>query len=369
MSYKVCIYAICKNEAKFVEKWLENMSEANYIVVLDTGSTDETYELLKNDPRVTRVEQEVINPWRFDVARNRSMELVPEDADILVCTDFDELFEPGWAQILRDNWNPAEHNRAHYLYIWGHNENGEPQDTFIYDKIHTRDFYWKYPVHEVLWQEEEIEPQFLELADSVVLHHWQDKEKSRQSYDSLLKLACEENPEDSHIHFLYAREKLINKKYDEAIDLYQEVLKMPDIKAPNKQLVLLDAHYQLAQALFEVGSYWEVISYCQDFIYLDKTYRDPYFLMSEAFLSLTLDTLAEATAEAGFKYGIKHNDWVETSNSWLGWGNDILARAKYRLGHLDESIQHYKIAVSHEPNDIQLLKNYIAALEEAHNKN
>ena len=31
------------------------------------------------------------------------MELVPEDADILVCTDFDELFEPGWAQILRDN--------------------------------------------------------------------------------------------------------------------------------------------------------------------------------------------------------------------------------------------------------------------------
>lgn len=37
--------------------------------------------------------------------------------------------------------------------------------------------------------------------------------------------------------------------------------------------------------------------------------------MSEAFLSLTLDTLAEATTEAGFKYGIKHNDWVETSNS------------------------------------------------------
>lgn len=85
-----------------------------------------------------------------------------------------------------------------------------------------------------MWQEEEIEPQFLELTDSVVLHHWQDKEKNRQSYDSLLKLACEENPEDSHIHFLYAREKLINKKYDEAIDLYQEVLKMPDIKAPNK---------------------------------------------------------------------------------------------------------------------------------------
>lgn len=79
------------------------MSEADYIVVLDTGSTDGTYEALQTDPRVTLVQQEIISPWRFDVARNRSMELIPEDANILVCTDFDELFEPGWAQVLRDN--------------------------------------------------------------------------------------------------------------------------------------------------------------------------------------------------------------------------------------------------------------------------
>jgi hypothetical protein len=32
------------------------MSEADYIVVLDTGSDDNTFELLKNDPRVYRVE-------------------------------------------------------------------------------------------------------------------------------------------------------------------------------------------------------------------------------------------------------------------------------------------------------------------------
>ena len=39
---KICVYAICKNEEKFVDKWLESMSEADYIVVLDTGSTDNT---------------------------------------------------------------------------------------------------------------------------------------------------------------------------------------------------------------------------------------------------------------------------------------------------------------------------------------
>ena len=100
---KICVYAICKNEEKFVDRWLESMSEADYIVVLDTGSTDNTYNLLKNDSRVTKVEQKEINPWRFDVARNESMKLIPDDANILVCTDFDELFTPGWGNILREH--------------------------------------------------------------------------------------------------------------------------------------------------------------------------------------------------------------------------------------------------------------------------
>ena len=55
MNKKICVYAICKNEIKFIDKWLDNMSEADYIVVLDTGSTDGTYEKLKEDSRVTVV--------------------------------------------------------------------------------------------------------------------------------------------------------------------------------------------------------------------------------------------------------------------------------------------------------------------------
>ena len=50
MKNKICVYAICKNEMKFIDKWIESMSEADYIVVLDTGSTDGTFEKLQNDP-------------------------------------------------------------------------------------------------------------------------------------------------------------------------------------------------------------------------------------------------------------------------------------------------------------------------------
>ena len=45
--YKVCVYAICKDEEKFVERWVNSMKEADEIYVLDTGSTDNTVKELR----------------------------------------------------------------------------------------------------------------------------------------------------------------------------------------------------------------------------------------------------------------------------------------------------------------------------------
>ena len=47
--YKVCVYAICKNEEKFVDRWFNSMKEADEIYVLDTGSIDNTVNLLSKN--------------------------------------------------------------------------------------------------------------------------------------------------------------------------------------------------------------------------------------------------------------------------------------------------------------------------------
>ena len=46
---KICVYAIAKNEEQFVPKWVDSMQEADGIYVLDTGSTDHTAELLREN--------------------------------------------------------------------------------------------------------------------------------------------------------------------------------------------------------------------------------------------------------------------------------------------------------------------------------
>ena len=63
---RIAVYAICKNESQFVDRWMDSMSEADQVVVLDTGSTDDTVERLKK--RGAQVTVELISPWRFDVA-------------------------------------------------------------------------------------------------------------------------------------------------------------------------------------------------------------------------------------------------------------------------------------------------------------
>ena len=94
----VVVYAIAKNEEKFAKRWMASMGEADRVVVLDTGSTDRTVPLLRElGAEVTAGE---IVPWRFDAARNAALELVPEEADICVCTDLDEVFRPGWRKAL-----------------------------------------------------------------------------------------------------------------------------------------------------------------------------------------------------------------------------------------------------------------------------
>ena len=65
---KIAVYTITKNEEQFIKRWADSCVDADYRLVVDTGSTDDTiYEALANGCEVTTI---TINPWRFDDARN-----------------------------------------------------------------------------------------------------------------------------------------------------------------------------------------------------------------------------------------------------------------------------------------------------------
>ena len=218
--YKICVYAICKNEEKFVKRWVSSMKVADEIYVLDTGSTDNTVKLLKEQG--VNVSIELISPWRFDVARNKSLELVPNDTDICICTDLDEVFEKGWREKLENSY--INGYRVNYTYNWHINEDGKPDVTFLLNKIHPRTGYsWTHPVHEVLVSN--IEEKSLNITD-IVLNHYPDNSKSRGSYLELLELSVlEDSEDDRNMHYL-GREYMYYRRWEDCINILKKHLNL-----------------------------------------------------------------------------------------------------------------------------------------------
>ena len=217
---KICVYAISKNEEKFARRWYESMKEADEVYVLDTGSTDNTVSILEE--LGAHVKVEVVTPWRFDVARNKSLELVPEDCDICVCTDLDEVLVPGWREKLEKAWTPGT-TRCQYMYYWSLDQDDQPIVSFFLNQAHCRHGYrWTHPVHEVL--EYTLGDEVVVSCPDVILKHYPDATKSRSSYLPLLELSVREDPDDDrNMHYL-GREYMYYEKWDKAIETLKKHL-------------------------------------------------------------------------------------------------------------------------------------------------
>ena len=226
--WKICVYAICKNEEQFVDRWMDSMGEADRVVVLDTGSTDATVERLR--ARGAEVTVEEIRPWRFDTARNRSLELVPEETDICVCTDLDEVLQPGWREKLEAAWRPGA-GQATYRYTWSFRPDGSEGVVFWYEKVHARRGYrWVHPVHEVLHWVGEGRPGPTVTVEGMQLDHHPDPAKSRGQYLPLLELAVAEEPEDDRCTHYLGREYLFHGMWDKCIETLRRHLAMPSAR-------------------------------------------------------------------------------------------------------------------------------------------
>jgi hypothetical protein len=198
---KIAVYAISKNEEQFVERFLESAKEADLIMIGDTGSTDDTIkktvEMMNRGFKISCFKMSV-SPWRFDIARNTVLALIPDDMDVCVSLDMDEVLQPGWREEIEKAWVPGT-TRLQYLFNWG-----GPAE-FIYDKIHARKGYrWVNPCHEFPTPYG-IEEKYARLEKLLVVH-LPDPTKSRGQYLPMLEMSVQEDPHDPRNGFYYARE-------------------------------------------------------------------------------------------------------------------------------------------------------------------
>lgn len=346
---KIVVYAISKNEEKFVDRWVNSMKEADAIYVLDTGSTDNTVKMLKNN-NVNVVVKE-INPWRFDEARNASLDIIPDEFDIYVCTDLDEVLLPGWRKKLEENWKKNT-TRAKYTYNWKLDDNNNPIISFYSDKIHIRKNYiWSHPVHEVL-QYNGIENYV--VIDDLILNHYPDIYKSRASYLPLLELSVKENPnDDRNMHYL-GREYMYYEKWNECIDTLIKHLNLPTALWKDERCASMRF---IARSYKNLNRIEEARMWLKKAINETPYLRDPWVELG--FLEYENNNFNEAIfyLEEALKIKTHEKTYINEIFTWNETPYDVLAICYFNISNFKKSLENINLALAINPNDDRLIKN------------
>ena len=323
---KIHTYCIGGNEDKFIVRFLNNMKEAGCesLSILCTKSEDGMWEHLvqiKETDEYWRerliIKYQEIKPWRFDVARNESIKLIPEDADYWYCIDEDEMLTPGFfsqvkKRIFELGYIPK---RMYYKYAWSHLPDGTPDRVFPYDKLSSPHHIWRYPVHEALILDPAYEdvygpPVNIDDMETIWLHHWPDPTKSRGSYLGLLRLRAEEYPDDLYGLFYLAREENFAGNHDKSMAVFNSLFERLNRPGVNDDYMMRPTTaLALAEEYSKLHMVPEAEFYFKRAIELDEHIIDSYVRYSQwlAYQGRPGDALS--VLQKGKKNGRLHQDW------------------------------------------------------------
>lgn len=345
---KIAVYTIALNEEKHVSRWFESAKEADLLLIADTGSTDKTKEIAKS--LGIEVHDVSVSPWRFDVARNMSLDLIPEDFDICIQLDMDEVLSKGWRPKLEEAWKSGNQWPI-YRHVTSRTIEGKPYSYQHYFKIHPRKgMFWKYPIHEVVTPKDgqSFKREFIDVE----VDHIKDLSKSRTSYLALLELAVQEMPRDWRMWHYLNREYYYNQNWHRVLQTASQGLEIPhgwNVERASTCMWASDAAHRLGypdwamqwadRATKEAPEFYEAWHWHAHIAHLQSRWKECF----------------ESSARILF-LDRQHHHLVKPS-VWEFQGYDLLALSAHKLGKNDKAVKYGQLAVEGSPNDERLRRN------------
>ena len=333
---RICVYTILKSEMKFIDRFLESVKDACGIYLLDTGSTDGSYEYLCELAEKPEwkgklfVEQKIYKPFRFDVSRTDNMRMIPppEEGGPHCCfqVDLDEVLSPGWLpDFQKVCFEHPDFDRLNYLYAWNHDEDGNPGRVFYYNKFHHNHIGYATirPVHEFIeWVSEEPCPfhgSYRVSDTKIYKHHYPDQTKSRSSYLPLLELRAKENPDELTGLCYLLREYQFNNRYDDSLKVAITVYIKAQKWARNETGLLCNIAKELAVDFDKVGCADEAEFFYKKALEYEPRLKDSYMQYGQllAYHGRPLEALK--VLEESKQKARRLYDWRELDYMWSEW--------------------------------------------------
>lgn len=237
---------IAKNEETCILECLDSVSEADEIVVYDTGSTDQTKDLVRsfNHPNVKLVD----GVWDDHFAKARNAALDEATGDWCLIIDCDEVVEPGTIQALKNQIGELQEGQA-TLRFECRPKTGEGVHHMV--RAHARLPYirWEGRVHEALNVDDRI------LCPGAVLRYGYSPAHN-QDPDRVLRLLlkdvfdCSMRGVDTGTRTLYylGREYWYRSQFRKAAEVFEQRVQNVGLRSE-----CADAWIYLARCYWQMG--------------------------------------------------------------------------------------------------------------------
>ena len=343
---KIAVSAISKNESQFVERFCKSALDADLILIADTGSTDGTAELAAAQPK-TVVHDICVSPWRFDIARDAALALLPRDIDIVISLDLDEVLEPGWREEIERVWVPGT-TRLRYKFDWGCGI------SFYYEKIFARHgYHWHHPVHEYPRADGRITEVYATTNKLLVSHH-PDPTKSRGQYLDLLRLAVKEDPHCPRNAFYFARELTFYNMWGEAVVALHKYLDNPQATWQNERCYAMRLLGKAYDALQQPDTAWQ---WYQAAANEAPNTREPWHDLAQAAYRRGNWQACLTAATKGISITDKQLVYTCDPRVWEEPLYDLASIAAWNLGDKAKALDYCATAAKMAPADARIAAN------------
>jgi glycosyltransferase involved in cell wall biosynthesis len=342
---------------------------ADGVFVADTGSTDKSVELLQSLgatvspitldwsdwPLITSTEEwrkRLGRPWRFDVARNKSLKMVPDDYDVCICLDLDEILIDGWRSCIEKVWNGTA-SRLRYHYTWSWKAPGVPDLIYWADKIHARHNYeWRHPVHEVMYRTNDKHE--TQVWCDLRVEHYPDSTKSRGQYFPLLEASVTEHPDNDRNAYYLGREYFFYGRHDDSIKELKRHLSLPSAQWKAERAASMR---YIAKCYAAKDDKDEQLTYIRHACAEAPCEREPWLELSQFFHDQRDHLGCYYAAKQALKIETRPPVYMTEAFAWSEKPYDLAGVAACYLGLLDESRKLLVEAWRRTPNDERLINN------------
>ena len=219
----ISLCMIVRNEHRHLARCLESAAAAvDEIVIVDTGSTDDTREIARG---FTDKVYDFV--WQDDFALARNYAFSKAIKDFLFWMDADDVLEPQDAQRLIALKRTIGQNADVVMlpYYVGINARGEPALTYYRERLLRRSMGFRFEgaVHEAVAPRGRIV-----YGDAIIRHRKEGPGESERNLRIYEKLLARGERLDTRGLFYYARELRDHKRYEQALERFEEFLSRPD---------------------------------------------------------------------------------------------------------------------------------------------